>query len=311
MQHYIRDYVSGCWTCFRAKKRNRKKHGTLNPLPVPKGPWLWTESDHIVKLPLSGEFDSIYVVVDRFTKMAHFVPCTEAKGEEDITEMHLKHVWKLHGLPLIHSTDRHGNFTSEFTRKLFRGLGIEQRFSMAYHPQTQGQVENLNGWLETYLRMFCNHQKNNWSQLLHLAEFAWNNHYHHSIRTTPFYANYGRHPVLTDRAPFDKTSIPKRVERIHEVQKDIEGDLHLASKIQKANFDQRRNKNPQFEVGDKVYLEVENLVTDEGSKKLSDKRTGPFKIIKKVSDSAYKLKLPPHMNCHPVFNIDLLSKNIQ
>src|SRR5258708_1655255 len=209
MQQYIRDYVSRCRICFRAKKRNRRRHGTLNPLPVPQGPWLWTESDHIVKLPKSGEYDSIYVIVDQFTKM---------------------------------------------------------------------------------------------------AEFTWNNHYHHSIRTTPFYANYGRHPVLTDRAPLEDIPVPKRVERIHEVQKEIEGDLHLASRIQKKYFDQRRGMNPQFQIGERVYLETENLVTDEGSRKLSDKRTGPFEIVRKISESAYELKLPPHMNCHPVFNIDLLSK---
>jgi transposase InsO family protein len=233
MQQYIRDYVTGCQVCIRAKKRNSRRHGTLNPLPVPEGPWLWTESDHIVKLPESKGFDSIYVIVDRFTKMAHFVPCTEAKGEEDIIDLHLKHVWKHHGLPLVHSTDRHGNFSSDYIKKLFKGLGIEQRFSTAYHPQTQGQVENLNGWLETYLRMFCDHQKKNWSGLLHLAEFAWNNHYHHSIKTTPFFANYARHPVLTDRAPLEEASTPNRIQRIHEVQKDIEGDLHLAQRIQK------------------------------------------------------------------------------
>ena len=93
-----------------------------------------------------------------------------------------------------------------------------------------------------------------------------------------------------------------------EVQKDIEGDLSLAQKIQKKHFDQWRSRNPQLEKGDKVYLEMENLITDEGSKKLSDKRTGPFKVVKKISDSVYELKLPPHMKCHPVFNIDLLTK---
>ena len=82
----------------------------------------------------------------------------------------------------------------------------------------------------------------------------------------------------------------------------------MATRIQKKYFDQRRGENPKFQVGDRAYLETENLVTDEGSKKLSDKRTGPFEIIRKISDSAYKLKLPPHMNCHPVFNINLLSE---
>ena len=92
------------------------------------------------------------------------------------------------------------------------------------------------------------------------------------------------------------------------MQKNIEGDLGLVQRIQKKHFDQWRSKNPQLEEGDKVYLEMENLIMDEGSKKLSNKRTGPFKVVKKISDTVYELKLPPHMKCHPVFNIDLLTK---
>ena len=157
MHDYVTQYVTNCQTCIRAKKRNYKLHGVLRPLPIPEGPWQWTESDHIVKLPKSKGFDSIYVVVDRFTKMAHFMPTTEKANEEDLIDLHIKNVWKLHGTPLIHSTDRHGNFTSKYVQKMFKALGIEQRFSTAYHPQTQGQVENLNGWLEQFLRMFCDH----------------------------------------------------------------------------------------------------------------------------------------------------------
>jgi len=149
LHDYVKKYVTSCTTCIRAKKRNYKLHGTLKPLPIPEGPWQWTESDHIVKLPRSKGYDSIYVVVDRFTKMAHFIPTTEKASEEDLIDLHMKNVWKHHGMPLIHSTDWHGNFTSKYTRKMFKALGIEQRFSTAYHPQTQGQVENLNGWLET------------------------------------------------------------------------------------------------------------------------------------------------------------------
>ena len=157
MHEYVKQYVINCQTCIRAKKRNYKLHGILQPLPIPDGPWQWTESDHIVKLPKSKGFDSIYVVVDRFTKMGHFIPTTEKVSEEDLINLHLKNVWKLHSLPLVHSTDRHGNFTSKYVQKMFKALGIEQQFSTAYHPETQGQVENLNGWLETFLRMFCDH----------------------------------------------------------------------------------------------------------------------------------------------------------
>ena len=91
--------------CIRAKKHNYKLHGVLRPLPIPEGPWQWTESDHIVKLPKSRGFDSIYVVVDRFTKMAHFIPTTKKVLEEDLINIHMKNIWKHHGLPLVHSMD--------------------------------------------------------------------------------------------------------------------------------------------------------------------------------------------------------------
>ena len=105
MHDYVTQYMTNCQTCIRAKKRNYKLHGVLQPLPIPEGPWQWTESNHIVKLPKSKGFDSIYVVVDRFTKMAHFMPTTEKANEEDLIDLHIKNVWKLHGTPLIHSTD--------------------------------------------------------------------------------------------------------------------------------------------------------------------------------------------------------------
>jgi hypothetical protein len=234
---YITKYVTFCSTCIRAKKWNYKLHGTLKPLPIPEGPWQWTESDHIVKLPKSKGYDSIYVVVDRFTKMAHFIPTTEKASEDDLIDLHMRNVWKLHGMPLIHSTDRHGNFTSKYIWKMFKALGIEQRFSTAYHPQTQGQVENLNGWLETYLRMFCDHQKRNWASLLHTAEFAWNNHHHSSLGMTPFYANSGMHPTTTDVPSMGQTDTVGRITRIHESRELAKALLVKAQEEQKVTYD--------------------------------------------------------------------------
>ena len=308
MHDYITQYVNNCQVCIRAKKRNYKLHGVLRPLPVPEGLWQWTESDHIVKLPKSKGFDSIYVVVNRFTKMAHFIPTTEKVSEEDLIDLHMKNVWKHHGLPLVHSTDRHGNFTSKYVQKMFKALGIEQCFSSAYHPQTQGQVENLNGWLETFLHMFCDHQKENWVDLLHLAEFAWNNHHHSSLDMTPFYANYGMHPTMTDLPSEGQYDVPKRIKRLLETREQIKRELREAQQRQATTFDKGRNKDPELAPGDKVYLSTKNLVTDEGAKKLSNLCTGPFEVIRKVGDGAYKLKLPAHVKVHPVFNVALLTK---
>jgi transposase InsO family protein len=234
---YVTKYVTFCSTCIRAKKWNYKLHGTLKPLLIPEGPWQWTESNHIVKLPKSRGYDSIYVVVNRFTKMAHFIPTTEKASEDDLIDLHMRNVWKLHGMPLIHSTDRHGNFTSKYIRKMFKALGIEQRFSTAYHPQTQGQVENLNGWLETYLRMFCDHQKRNWASLLHTAEFAWNNHYHSSLGMMPFYANSGMHPTTTDVPSIGQTDTVGRITRIHESRELARALLARAQEEQRVTYD--------------------------------------------------------------------------
>ena len=305
---YITNYIHGCTTCIRAKKRNYKLHGVLKPLPIPEGPWQWTESDHIVKLPKSKGKDSIYIVVNQFTKMAHFIPTTEKAGEDDLVNLHMKHVWKLRGVPLIHSTNQHGTFTSKVTRKMFKALGIEQRFSTTYHPQTQGQVENLNGWLETFLRMFCTHQKDNWADLLHLAEFAWNNHHHSSIRMTPFFANYGMHPTITNVPSAGQQDTPTRIKRLSELRLEIREQIGRAQEEQKHQYNKRRDQEARFKVGDKVYLATDHMVTDEGSKKLSDLRMGPFPVTEIIGEGAYWLKLPPHMKVHLVFNVTLLTK---
>jgi hypothetical protein len=141
-----------------------------------------------------------------------------------------------------------------------------------------------------------------------MAEFAWNNHYHSSLGMTPFFANYGMHPTMTDLPSAGQEDTPKRLRRIIEAREDITAQLEKAQDEQSLQYNKSRKLEPQFSEGDKVYLATDNLVTDEGSKKLSDLRTGPFKILKKVGLSSYKLKLPPHMKVHPVFNVVLLSK---
>jgi transposase InsO family protein len=113
-------------------------------------PWHWTESDLIGPLPKSKGKDAIYVVVDQFTKYTYFVPCNTMETAQTLAQLHAKYVWAHEGLLQIHSMDRGPQFKAEYTKELYQHLGIEQRLSTAYHPQSQGQVENLNRWLETY-----------------------------------------------------------------------------------------------------------------------------------------------------------------
>jgi len=119
--------------------------------------------DFITDLPLSGKCDQLWVVVDRFTKMAHFLPLKkEEKGAADLAVIFAREVWKYHGLPADIVLDRDSRFTSETWKEFLRLLGIRPRMSTAFHPQTDGQTEQLNQTIEAYLRAFVNKEQDNW-----------------------------------------------------------------------------------------------------------------------------------------------------
>ena len=123
---FAHQYVEGCHTCARNKVRNKKPGGLLQPLPTPEGPWLWTQSDFITQLPPSDGYDAIYVIANRLTKMAHFIPCKSNCMAEQLVELHIQRVWPLHGLPLHHNTDCGSQFTAPYMRNLYKDLGIDQ-----------------------------------------------------------------------------------------------------------------------------------------------------------------------------------------
>ena len=308
MVDFTRRYIQGCYSCARNKHRNQRPAGLLQPLPTPEGPWLWTQSDFITELPPSRGYDAVYVIADRLTKMAHFIPCKSNCTAEQLAELHIRHVWPLHGLPLCHNTDRGTQFTAPYMRNLYKALGIDQRFSTAYHPESQGQVESNNKWLETYLRIFSAYRQDDWADFLHTAEFAYNNHYHPTIDTTPFYANYGYHPVYTNRASPDQAlELPLRLQHIHEVHARCQLAIEKAQRVYKRNADRTR-QDREFGIGDRVWLESYNLSTDAPSKKLAAKRLGPYEILERVGASSYRLSIPAAWRVHNVFHASLLSR---
>jgi transposase InsO family protein len=269
---WVKRYVQGCHTCRQAKHRNQHEHGKLQPIPTPDGPWQWIQSDFVGELPKSNGFNTIYVISDRLTKMAHFIPTMTDISAPDLMKLHICHVWKLHGIPLVHGTDRGSTFMANFTRSIYKDLGIEPRFSTAYHPQTQGQVKNNNKWMEMYLRMFYSHRQDDWADLLPTAEFAYNNHHHPSIDTTPFFANYGYHPTLTNVPSTAQSGEPdERIQRIHDTQAECKHAIERSQDISKQAYDKWKGNNPGFRVGSSVWLEVTNLSTDEPSPKLASK----------------------------------------
>ena len=298
----IRDYIESCNVCAQHKHSNQKPTGTLQVLPAPEGPWQWTQSDHVTGLPKSRGHDAIYVVMDRLTKMAHFIPTSTRATAEDLAQLHLNHVWKLHGVPRVHNTDRGPLFTAEYTRRFFKGLGIDQRFSTPYHPQTQGQVENLNKWMETYIRMFCNKQQNNWADLLPTAEFAYNNHLHPSIGMTPFRANYGYDLTLTGEGTTRGADIPLRLNILTRLHQRCKEWILSAQKKQETQYAKRVKDAPPLKVDDLVWISSRDLLTDRPSAKLEALRYGPYPIIEVRGPLTYRVKLPEGWKVHDVFH---------
>ena len=141
MHRDIRRYVLSCDSCQRVKTARHKPYGPLQIMDLPTKPWQGITMDFIVKLPVSHGFDSIMVVVDRFTKMAHFSPCLEATDAPGLARMFIRDIVRLHGTPESIISDRGSTFVSSFWGGLNSLLGTKLKFSTAYHPQTDGQTE--------------------------------------------------------------------------------------------------------------------------------------------------------------------------
>jgi hypothetical protein len=177
MDEDARDYVRSCDTCQRDEVSRHRRYGLLQPLDIPYRPWTSISMDFITALPESDSYTQIWVIVDRLTKMAHFIPLRVNEGSsespvEDLAKVFAKEVWRLHGLPSDIVSDRDTRFTLRFWQELTKHLGIKLSMSTAFHPQTDDQTERVNEVLEVYLRHY-------------LSE---------TTKMSPFFANYGYQP---------------------------------------------------------------------------------------------------------------------
>ena len=156
-------------------------YGMLHSNKVPEQPWKSIAMDFITDLPNSDGYDTILVVIDRLTKMSHFVPCKKSLDARLFATLFLKEIIRLHGIPRDAITDRGSLFTSDLWKETTEKLGIKRGLNTAFHPQTDGQTERTNWILEQYLRAYINYQQDNWNELLPMAEFAYNNGYQETI----------------------------------------------------------------------------------------------------------------------------------
>jgi len=253
--------VEGCDSCQRNKNRTEQPAGKLMPNSIPEKPWTHISADFITKLPIAQGYDSILVVVDRLTKMVHFISTTEKTSAEGLARLFRDNVWKLHRLPESIISDRGPQFTAGLMRELNRILGIESKLSTASHPQTNGQTERVNQELEQYLRMFIDHRQEQWPNWLGTAEFAYNNKTHSSTKVLPFKANYGQDPrmgfEMRRKGKYEGTE--KFIMKIKKIQEEAKVALGKAQEEMKKYTDRKRAEVDKYKVGDLVMLSTKDL----------------------------------------------------
>ncbi|XP_061485300.1 uncharacterized protein LOC133385725, partial [Rhineura floridana] len=309
VQADIKDYVAACDTCQRAKSHPGKPPGLLLPLPTPPGPWHSVSLDFITDLPASRGMTTILVVVDLFTKMAHFLPCAGLPSAPETAQLFLTQVFRLHSLPDHLISDRGAQFTAWFWQALFRALNVQIHLSSAHHPQSDGQTERTNATVEQYLRCYTCFQQDNWVDLLPLAEFAYNNSVHASTRQTPFFASYGYHPRFfpSVRPPSPVPAADVMLQELQALQAVLKEQLEQAKDAYKRFADRHRQPGPPLKVGDWVWLSTKFLRSQRPSHKLEARNAGSFRITQQINPVAFRLQLPASFRIHPVFHRSLLT----
>nr|AAX96295.1 retrotransposon protein, putative, Ty3-gypsy sub-class [Oryza sativa Japonica Group]ABA91783.1 retrotransposon protein, putative, Ty3-gypsy subclass [Oryza sativa Japonica Group] len=315
MRREIAEFVALCDVCQRVKAEHQRPAGLLQPLQIPE--WKWEEigMDFITGLPrTSSGHDSIWVVVDRLTKVAHFIPVHTTYTGKRLAELYLSRIICLHGVPKKIVSDRGSQFTSKFWQKLQEELGTRLNFSTAYHPQTDGQTERVNQILEDMLRACALDFGGAWDKNLPYAEFSYNNSYQASLQMAPFEALYGRKcrtPLFWDQTGERQLFGTEVLTEAEEKVRIIRERLRIAQSRQKSYADNRR-RELTFEAGDYVYLRVTPLWgvhRFQTKGKLAPRFVGPYKILERRGEVAYQLELPSNMiGIHDVFHVSQLKK---
>ena len=271
-------------------------------------------------MPLDSEgFNMVVVFIDRLSKKAVSIPCKKTINAKDMAELYFIHCFRHLGVPENIVSDRGAQFISHFWGCLCSFLRIERKLSTAYHPETDGQTEIMNQYLDLRLRPFVNHFQDNWGLLLPLMDFAQLALHHESINTSPFELLFGRKPRFTFDWKSPAMSNTAREKLAQSEAKLIVGRMQEAWTWEKVNIGKAQEKKmrdvnthrrePDFDVGDRVWLNARNIPLDSPSRKLGNQNIGPF-LIKARKGFSYELELPANLkHIHPVFHAKLLRKD--
>jgi transposase InsO family protein len=295
------------------KAKHQKPAGLLQPLRVPDWKWDQIGMDFIMGLPRTKSgYDSIWVVVDRLTKVAHFIPVKTTYTSAKLSDIYMKRIVCLHGVPKSIVSDRGTQFTSHFWKQLHETLGTRLEFSTAFHPQTDGQTERVNQVLEDMLRACALDYGSSWDDNLPYAALTTTviklvSKWLHSklvceeVYYTIVWSGVG------ERIFFGPDIIQEAEEKV----RLIKDRLKIAQSRQKSYAD-NKHRDVTYEAVDRAYLRVSPLrgVKRFGIKgKLAPRFIGPFKVLSRKGEEAYELDLPEILSAvHNVFHVSQLKK---
>ncbi|KAL2250302.1 UNVERIFIED_CONTAM: Retrovirus-related Pol polyprotein from transposon [Sesamum indicum] len=314
MKKDVAEFVAKCMICQQVKAEHQAPAGKLRPLSIPEWKWEKITMDFVVGLPRTfRKHDAIWVIVDRLTKSAHFLPVRITDSLDKLAGLYISEIVRLHGVPISIVSDRDPRFTSRFWESLQRALGTKLHFT-AFHPQTDGQSERTIQTLEDMMRACTMEFKGNWDDYLPLMEFAYNNSFHSSIGMAPYEALYGRRcrsPICWDIEGLRQLEGPELVQETVEKVQVVKKCLKAAQDRQKSYVDQHR-REMEYEVGDKVFLKISpwrGILRFGRQGKLSPRYVGPYEIIERIGPLAYRLALPAELSqIHDVFHVSMLRR---
>ncbi|GJU62396.1 putative reverse transcriptase domain-containing protein [Tanacetum coccineum] len=283
-------YVSKCLTCAKVKAEHQRPPGLLVQPTILEWKSDNITMDFITKLPKSSQgFDTIWVIVDRLTKSAHFLPIRENDPLDKLARLYMNRIVARYGIPVSIICDRDGRFTSNFWRSFQKALGTDLSMSTTYHPKIDDQNERTIHTLEDMLRTCVIDFGKGWVKHLPLAEFSYNNSYHASIKVAPYEALYGRKcrsPVCRAEVGEAQLTGSEMIQETTETIVLIKQRIQAAQDRQKSYADLKR-KTMKFEVGDMVML----------------------KVLAKVRKVTYRLELPQELSTvHHTFHVSNLKK---
>ncbi|MCO5547318.1 hypothetical protein L7F22_000766 [Adiantum nelumboides] len=297
----------------KVKFDRQKAPGLLQPLPIPDKPWESIAMDFIFDLSRTQTGnDGIWTIICRFSKQAHFIPVRKKIKPDQMARLFMSNIFKYHGMPQSIVSDRDPRMTSLFWRGLFENMGTTHKFSSSFHPQRDGQSEEANSTVLDLLKCYVSEHKGKWEQYLPLVEYAYNNTVHSSNGKAPFEIVEGGKKVLPILHTKDKIfEVDKYVQDMDEMYKKVKLALEKTQAKQKRAADSHR-REVAFSLGDWVLLRFEKARLRKMKRKerlfpkLSMRYYGPFQVCGKISDVAYRLKLPESWRIHNAFHVSLL-----